>query len=1203
MKPFDIIAHPLEGTTLIEASAGTGKTYTIAGLYLRLILEKDMEPGKILVVTFTRAATEELRDRIRKRLRDALHACREGKVLNTGDRLLDSIVLRHAGDREAVGKLTGALRDFDEAAIFTIHSFCQRVLRENAFESSSLFNTELAKDQTEMSGKIADDFWRIHFYSMPLLLVKYYREKYGLSGDDFASLLKKYSPDPNFTVVPDEKPVEIKEILNQFTALEHSFSELRTRWNAGKGRIADLLLQYDGLMRNKYRSDWVQGWIASLDSFFEQGEPLYLFDRFDKFTREGIDAGIKKGHETPDEQFFDECTSFMALNETLCGMIDRHLLWLKKYFFTYYREELARRKSEESIRSFDDIIADMHQALRSRGGKEMARAVGARFSAALIDEFQDTDPLQYDIFTGIFRDANHILFLIGDPKQAIYGFRSADIFAYLKAKHNVDAQATLIENWRSTSDLIGGINAVFSTGNNPFVFDDIEFTPAVAAKDTLQGLTVEGEENGAPLKIWFLESSHGDDRGKISKPVAESLSAKSTADEISKLTDRGSRGEACIDGKPLLPKDIAVLVRKNRQARMIQQELAALGIPAVLYGSESIFSSREAEEIVHVMAAVLEPGNGNRVRVACATDLLGMKAEEIHDVTGDDMKWEELSGRFYRYHDIWRREGFSRMFRTVLREESIRERILRLYDGERRMTNYLHCAEVIHRREAENGPGMEGLFTWFVDRCQEGDASDEHQLRLETDENAVTIVTIHSSKGLEYPVVFCPFLFDGVKVDGDYFTFHQPPHNGVVLDIGSGNNDNKMHARMEELAESVRLMYVALTRAKYRCYLTWGMINKAETSAPFYLFHGRDLRSEPENILQSLSERSKELDSDTCRGEVMEISRASGNSINVEVIAVTEGIPFARVHEKGESLSCCEFNGTIVRNRSMVSYSSLVKGAKDVSAAADHDSYDVSTIAVVDRPAASDIFSFPRGAGAGNCIHWIFENSDFTRHDAGKNRAVIEQGLVRFGFPVSWTGVIDEMMSRVLNAPLGEKGDAPYLRDAGKGDRINEMDFMVPLDALTPEAVCEAAVVDADSHDAGSLRDVFSSLSFSEVRGYLRGFIDLVFRHDGRYYIVDWKSNHLGNSPDAYSPERMAVEMKHHNYYLQYYLYTAALHRYLTLRLPGYRYEAHFGGVRYVFIRGVGPGGGTGIFRDLPPVNRILKLSAALGDIAGGCRT
>lgn len=1200
MEPFDIITHPLEGTTLIEASAGTGKTYTIAGLYLRLVLEKGLEPGEILVVTFTRAATEELRDRIRKRLRDALHACREGVVADSGDRLLGHIALRHAGDREAVRRLAGALRDFDEAAIYTIHSFCQRALRENAFESSSLFNTELAKDQAEMSGEIVDDFWRIHFYSMPLMLVKYYMENNKLSEKTFINLLKKYSADPQFTVVPEEQPVEYGTIQKNCDALTGAFRELEKLWNSRKRRVDGLLRTYDGFNRNRYNIASVKKWIQEMDSFFKAGEPLSLFDKFDKFTRESIDGGIKKGHESPVEQLFDECSAFKVMHHALCGLIDRRLLWLKKYFFTYYEGELAKRKSEKNTRSFDDIIADMHRALRGGGGPELVRAVGGRFSAALIDEFQDTDPLQYDIFTGIFRNKNNILFLIGDPKQAIYGFRSADIFAYLKAKRNVKSRATLIENWRSTGDLIAGINAVFSSGSNPFVFRDIDFTAAVAGKKGQRGIHVTGENDSSSMRIWFLDSALGDEKGKVNKPVAESVSAKAAAAEISRLVDLGNRGEAHIDDGLLMPKDIAVLVRKNKQARLVQRELASLGIPAVLYGSESIFMSQEAEDMERVLAAALEPGNGNRVRIACATQLLGMTGTEIREMSSDDAKWEELSGRFYRYHDIWRRNGFERMFRTILREESVRERILQLIDGERRMTNYLHCGEVIHRAEAENSPGMEGLFTWFAERRIEKDASEEHQLRLETDENAVTLVTIHSSKGLEYPVVFCPFLFDAVKVEGDFFTFHAPPEYSMVLDIGSGNEHNKMHAEREELAESVRLMYVALTRAKYRCYITWGMINKSEKSAPFYLFHGRGPGTGPEDILNSVTERNKELDYAAMFEEVREMSRTSNNCISVEVLGAKEGIPFVRNVKAEAGLSCMNFRGAIARNWGVVSYSSLVKESRGAVAAADHDSYDITTVSAVEHAEDQGIFSFPRGPGAGSCIHWIFENSDFTQHGDGGNREVIVQGLARFGFSVSWAAAIDEMMSRVLNAPMGEKGKPPLLKDTGKGDRINELEFMVPLDTLTPEAVREAVTMPGDVPRDGDFIEAFTSLSFTEVRGYLRGFIDLVFRHEGRYYIVDWKSNHLGDTPEEYSQLRMADEMKRHNYYLQYYLYTAALHRYLTLRLPGYRYYDHFGGVRYVFVRGVGQSGDTGIFRDLPSAERIERLSAALGDITGG---
>ena len=1200
MEPFDIIHHPLRGTTLIEASAGTGKTYTIAGLYLRLVLEQGMAPADILVVTFTRAATEELRDRIRKRLREALRACRDGVPPGNGDRLLGHVAKQYGGDHEAVKNLSGAIRDFDEAAIYTIHSFCQRVLRENAFESSSLFTTELAKDSTGVTGEIVDDFWRPRFYEMPLFMVRYYREQRNITEKNFGDLLKKYIPDPAFTVVPDPEPVTQEEIGNAFSTLTAAHEKLNAVWSNRGEDIRNLLLTCDGLNRNSYRITSLQKWFEEMNSFLTSEDVLSTPESFERFRNETLQEKTKKGHEAPEDKYFDLCSEYVELLGEVTAMMDIYLVHLRKQFFTWFDMELAKRKAERSTRSFDDIIADMYHALRGSGGPDLARAVGTRFSAALIDEFQDTDPLQYNIFTGIFKNKNHVLFLIGDPKQAIYGFRSADIFAYLKAKREVDTQATLVENWRSTPELVAGFNAVFSAREKPFVFEEIDFTPAIAAKKDITGLTVEGEEDTASLRIWLPERNPENAAHRAGKGDFGAMSARASAAEISHLIAMGRRGEALIEGRGLLPKDIAVLARKNRQALMVQRELTALGVPSVLYGSESLFRSREAEEVERLMAAVLEPGNGNRVRLACATGLFGMNGGQIHNAAGDDAAWEELTERFYRYHELWMNYGFARMFRAILMREHVRERILRFFDGERRMTNYLHCAEVISRAETERGPGMEGILTWFADRRIEGDAGDEHQLRLETDENAVTIVTVHSSKGLEYPVVFCPFLYDGVKVDKDFFRFHEPPDYRLVLDVGSGKEEHKAHAAREDLAENVRLMYVALTRAQYRCYLSWGIINESGTSGPFYLFHGADGAGDADTAIAALNDAIKNMDYDTMLHDLRGIVRNSGGNVSLGIMDDAGGVACAREHEEGGRLSCREFRGAIVRNRGIVSYSSLVKGHGDGSAAADHEGYDSSTVAVKEADTARDIFSFPRGADAGNCIHWIFEHADFTGTDMSLNDDVIVQGLRRYGFPESWSGALSRMVTAVLDAPLGDQGPGPRLRDAGRDDRLHEMEFMVPLEALTPGALRDILPPPGASAVTEDMREAFRSVTFSEVKGYLRGFIDLIFRHEGRYYIVDWKSNHLGNSVEAYSRERMMQEMKRHNYYLQYYIYTAALHRYLTLRQPGYRYADHFGGVRYVFVRGVSGSGDTGIFRDCPPEDSIVRLSDAMSVFSGG---
>ena len=553
LQEFDLLKSPLQGTNLIEASAGTGKTYAITALFLRLILEKALFVDQILVVTYTVAATEELRDRIRRKLREAIAAFSSGQ---SKDQFLIDLVRKIPDRKEAVARLQVALHDFDEAPIFTIHGFCQRTLHERAFESGSLFDTELSTDPQSILEEIVNDFWRRHFYQAPPELVIYAQNK-KYSPGYFLDLLKRKTPGQNPQVIPESGPVE----MNSLKTFRRGFERLKETWPGVRPavleKLSDPALKYYGNPEKL---------IGLMDKYTAAQWPaLPLFEKFEKFTTATLAESTKKKQITPQHPFFDLCQEFQGTSAALSSEMDRYLLFLKAEIFRYLEKELPARKQKKNIQFFDDLLTRLASSLQKAGGEDLVKAIQNRYQAALIDEFQDTDPVQYAIFHSVFAGEDSILFLIGDPKQAIYSFRGADLFAYLKAAAHVGSRYTLRHNWRSEPGLIRAVNEIFSRGQKPFVYDEISFQQAGFREHPQDTLRIGGRSE-PPFRLWFLE---GDADKPLSKERAREPISRAVAAEISRLIDLGRQGKAIIGDHPVREEDIAVLVRMNDEASHI----------------------------------------------------------------------------------------------------------------------------------------------------------------------------------------------------------------------------------------------------------------------------------------------------------------------------------------------------------------------------------------------------------------------------------------------------------------------------------------------------------------------------------------------------------------------------------------------------------------------------------------------------------
>jgi exodeoxyribonuclease V beta subunit len=1199
---------PLDRTMLVEASAGTGKTWTIAGLYVRYLIDARIDVENLLVVTYTEAATKELRGRIRARL----VALREALDDGTSDDPFCLAMLDTLDDRRRAGLiLDRAISSFDQAAIYTIHGFCQRVLMESAFESAVTFDVEVLVSERELIQEICDDFWRQVVLRQPRLLIEELVER-AITPEILARWIGGGISRPYLTVIePDGGGLDAESLI---VDLQEAYARARALWISHRDEIAHLLLTSDALNRNKFRQASVVQWLDQMESMFlDPAAHRRRFDRFDRFTVEGLAAGALKGRSPPTHPFFDACSALAMVDTGLAQAMEAGVLRLKAELRRFVVDQLAERKSARRLQSFDDLLGMVLAALRGPMGSSLAPRLRERYRAAMIDEFQDTDPVQLEIFERIYGDAQSARVFVGDPKQSIYSFRGADLFAYLRGRDLASAIRSLGVNYRSDPALVRAVDALFSRCDNPFVYEELPYS-AVEGIDSNRDRFVDPDRETAKLVFRFLSREcFGDDSGSSDKPINKTVAApgicRDVANRIVDLLEPRQSPRAQLDGRPLRGGDIAVLVRTHNQAQQVQQALLAAGIASVRQGGGSVFQTEEAQMLEHVLRAVAEPSHQGHARTALVSGLFAMDAVDLMDVCSREDQWDAVIERFRRYHLIWREHGFMSMLRRLLADGNVYGNVLQSKGGERSMTNILHLAELLQARAHASDVTPEGLVRWLSSRrVDSGEGDDEVELRLESDADRVQIVTMHRSKGLEYPVVFCPFLWDGnlhSRRQGEVI-FHDPDNaNRATLDLGSAAMERHREvALLEEFAESLRLLYVALTRAGQRCYVHWGAIKDAGTSPLAWLLHLANLVDPAELRVESMDGLFSRFDDRALLGELEDLKRDVPAAVVVEAIDPGE---FRRIDHAPVSgsagLAARPFERSFWRPWQVTSFSRIV-GSADTSEA-DRDAAvrgvllpeteSPETLPAPGDMAETSIHRYPRGARTGLCWHSLFEHLDFTGVDDATLHDAVMRQLKISGIDSSWAGATRSMIRNTLAAELAPPGNM-RLADVPRSRRISELGFFFPVSKLDT-TMLEQTLAEADSELAGAYVESVGRFRFEPVTGYVRGFIDLVFEHEGRYYLLDYKSNYLGPNTASYASSHLRDAMGREGYYLQYLLYTLAVHRYLGARVSGYDYDLHFGGVFYLFLRGIdsNAGVGNGIFFDRPPRSLIIRLDERLG--------
>ncbi len=1279
-QAFDVDTPVIPGITLLEASAGTGKTYQITNLVVRLIVDVGLDISEILVVTFTKAATAELRDRIRLRLGEALRAVEVGQC-EPKDGLLVRL-LREATDDPARAtalrrRLRRAREQFDQALISTIHGFCQRMLQLHAFETGTAFSRSLAEDSSDAVMEAVYDWMVRQMAEQPDHLSRLLRDGCKLKFSFLSSLAQQALRDPDMEVLPNTPAPSVQEWLDAVSALRPILLA-----EGGPAKQLTAAVHAKGAFCGRtYGARFADGRLEELRSWLEQ--PFSFPTLADTWVRWFSAAQLREKARSPVGKALAEHEAFAQFSDLVSqGARVRAGLW--RVFCIDVRKAVARRHKREDAQSFQDLLRDLdHVLLDPARGPVLAEAIRSQFRAALIDEFQDTDALQWRIFGRVFGGQQeptpqHFLYLIGDPKQAIYGFRGANVNVYLAARSQValERQFTMNVNFRSDVPLVSAMNHLL---DRPGMFGsaDIAYIPVDAPVRPERLVWPVADETAAPLQlVWVDGAANGGSEDEfLSAGALGELIPELVASDIVRLLS----GPAQIEARSVGPGDIAVLVRGHAQANFVYEALRLRGVPAVISSQGHVFDSIEALSLQRWLTAMESPTDSH-ARALAVDPLVNASVEDLpvgSEPSADALEaWDNWLDVLARWRNTFVRDGVMAAFQALLdyepvwanEGESVAWRVLATRSGERRMTNLHHLIELMHAWSVESGGGLVGLVGWLGAQRVDGPAdASTSEIRLEKDDEAVQIVTIHKSKGLQYGIVFAPYLW---RDEGDRVTvpavvsspFDLTKQELVLLDEDGSIVER---AAADARDEGLRLLYVALTRARHRCVVYWPGSDGRRKENPLSAVLVGAPPHQPvgtSNRVQGLQERLKSGEIESASAQFEELARLAHTSSDGRPLLVVSraGMPLRGVwfppSTNQARLAAARLSRTIDDGWRRHSYSALTRA--DVAAQAEANADPARALGFDDdrhadhisvappalRPpplppglaalAEVPLARLPSGADAGTCFHALFEHADFAdfapgRWSTGGREAfsqLAREILAQHGFgDPAVHDVVMEGFPGVFTTPLGTLLPDHRLCDISRADRLDELrfDFPIPLSpagsAVTPAAVQEVLSLRDDCPEVpAAWVERVGELGFSPMAGMMTGSIDLVFRvRDGsspvgRWYIVDYKSNRLDPHQTGRTPlhhflqDGLRYEMAHHHYFLQYHIYTLALHRYLSLRLrKNYEYDTHFGGVLYLFFRGmVGadaedkttPGSRPGVFCDRPPLEVIEGLDSLFGN-------
>lgn len=1212
VTPLDPLTLPITQRRLIEASAGTGKTYTISGLYLRLLLgDQQRSPltcEQILVVTFTNAATEELRDRIRNRIR----LCYQRFIgLDVDDDFINQLYQQtsEADLQLVLRRLDLALKSLDEAAIYTIHGFCQRILSDMAFESALLFESEFTLDDSEYLHHSVRDFWRRDCYNIE----QYLAEKLidGKLTDPDALMSQVRSLLGANQAIPLNTPPTfsaIRQGLNQQLLALHSY------WQQQKDQHIRLLfdLPLNGQTYGKKdlgypklaemldaMDNWSKAW-------HDGNKKLPPAKAMEKLALNNIK--LNKGGVLPQPEDAPLLVHIEHFHAIINDVIPAFLFEARSCI----NKEFQKLKYDSNILSPDDLLLTLANVIKQISfldkpseddlleakspktasipiSDSLSNSIRQRFPVALIDEFQDTDPLQFSIFSTIYPDVtsqednNNALLMIGDPKQAIYAFRGADIYTYIHARKNTQHHYNLDTNYRSSQGMVTAVNQLFANRPNAFTNDAILFEQVKSADQGEKTMTQAAMTNQA-LQLRLLSE---DAISGLNKTTGRQYLAQDAANQIAQILNDSQQNNCQFNqlkkgiSTAVKAKNIAILVRDRNEAAVMRDALNERGIGAVFLSRDSVMHTAEAREMVLILRAIANPKNEQAIRAALACRLIGYTASQIDDFNQSENCRAQVLEQFILLNKIWQTRGIIPALLTLASQQKLLERLKQQPQAERRLTDFRHISELLQQKSAELD-GMSALINWFEMEISQSNGNELQQMRLESEQNLVQIVTIHKSKGLEYPICFIPFISlsrNTSNVKPSPLMYHQ--NDQLIWDIYSTDNGHDIY-KQEQLAEDLRLLYVALTRPIYRCYLSIANHSKMNKSGiNSYLY------STAIGYLLGIDTKGCDF-TDLYQA----VTTLCSNAITMNIIDCdADKIMLNNQNSMSSELLTAQIPGNKQSTPWRVgSYSGLVRHLphEKITPGAEDENFDDELSIIEDEPStAPSRFNFDRGSNAGSFMHLVMELIDF--ENATQDLPLhLPAAMSQYGFSDEyWYETLYHWYLDILTTDLKQNDNSHSLTLAkiSPNNKLVEMEFYLPLVSIQSKSL--SRLLNEYGYNG--------NLEFDSFKGMLKGFIDVIFEANGQFYIADYKSNHLGNDFQDYNQIKMTAAISQHRYDLQYLIYTLAVHRYLSQRLPNYQYHSHFGGCYYLFLRGMScTSPNTGVYFDKPQESLIMALDKLL---------
>ncbi|KPN71284.1 exodeoxyribonuclease V subunit beta [Neisseria sp. 83E34] len=1180
---FDPFTIPIQGTNLIEASAGTGKTFGIAALFTRLVLLEKMPVESILVVTFTKAATAELKTRLRSRLDEALRWLekpddQKPSIDDFLQNLLDK-ALNQETEALLILRLKAAISQFDNAAIYTIHGFCQRLLRDYAFFCQVPFDMELETDGNERLLIAAQDFWRerVAHDAVAARLVF----GHNLTPESELAKMRTYIGRPLLQYAKNEVDLAEREV------------ELSKAWAkvyAGLTELEVIFEQVHSVINKRtFAPKSMQDLFAALkqdaaNQCLSEKNELYR-KHLPKFDLETLKGNVNKGKTLVANA--DKLNLLANLGRVIVAKQAAEqaaVAALQLDFLDYIKAAVAQLKETQRERGYDDLLLDVYAALNENSlySKALAEMVANTWQVALIDEFQDTDPLQYGIFQKTFIRHGNPLFLVGDPKQAIYSFRGADIHAYLQAADDADHHYTLTQNYRSHNQLIKSISLFFQQKKQPFVLKGIGYTDVSAARADACLKPLDHA-----LRVRWL---NGDDEAALNKEVLRSRAAEYCADEIAAMLNRAAEGGLNLKARPLQTGDIAVLVRTRNEGSMVGAALKARGIQSVLLQRHSVFAEKEARAVAALLAFWLRPQETEALRFVLGSVLFGQTAEQLYALNQNEHQLLDYIDAAQTALATWQKHGIYAAMQQFAARYDLEGGLLSARN-ERSLTNYHQIIELL-AEEDERSRSPESLHQWLkvqISEAQNGKEAGENKiLRLESDEALVKIVTMHASKGLQYPVVFCPFVWDAADYKTEDWQVINRETGSELVSALELTDEDKNALADEELGERLRLLYVAMTRAEEQLTIYAAYFNGSARNTFAYLLEGSEEATRAEIEAGYAAEKKANKAEGEKNMLLKNWLRLIENAPENTDIVWLQGAPeTAASQSQTYSENGFQAWAPTVRAFEHIRHTSFTGLLRDLSAAAAPEREELQP--AVDAAEAGlaqsglaeslsenmavsddvyDIYHFPRGTHAGVCLHELLEHFEFSR-PASEQQAQIAETLARYGFGEEWLSAVCIMLD---NAARAELFNHLALADLPEQNRLPEMDFMLKVEDFSP-ARLQAWFARPNLALPPSCLAAARHLDFDTVKGFLSGFIDMTcIDGEGNVCVIDYKSNYLGAEQQAYTQEAMDEAMAAHHYYLQAMIYAVAVARYLQQQNAGFNSIC----VRYLFLRGLdGEDGGV----------------------------